>query len=265
MENNYYVYVYLDLLKPGIFNYQNINFDFEPFYIGKGKNSRNTNHLTNCFNKTNKLAYRRIFYKKLRKMLDLNNKPNIIIYKNNLTEIEAFNLEIELITKIGRRPYKEGPLCNNSTGGEGTSGSKSPRKTYYVYNNDGYLVDAIKGLFNCAEKYKTCRNSIYKCAYNIRNYPLKGFRFSLEKKKRIEPFIRGKNTITEKERKTDSRIYRLIELFDKEGNKLAEYNYMKEACEATGISRSAIENNICNLSKFCKHKEFNRVKFKYKQ
>ena len=265
MEDNYYVYVYLDLLKPGVFKYQDVEFNFEPFYIGKGKNHRHVNHLTNCFNKSDKLGFKRLFYKKLRKMLTLGNNPDVIIFKDNLTETIAFNLEIELIAKIGRRPYKEGPLCNYSTGGEGPSGIKKPVKTYYVYNNDGYLIDRVKGLVNCAEKYKICKSSIHKCVYNVRNYPLKGFRFSLEKKTRIESFIRGKNTITETIRKTNSKIYRIIEVYDKQGNKLAQYNYMKEACEATGVSRSAIANNICGLSGYCNHKEFNKIKFKYKQ
>jgi hypothetical protein len=32
----YYVYAFLDKSKPGNFNYGDLKFDYEPFYIGKG-------------------------------------------------------------------------------------------------------------------------------------------------------------------------------------------------------------------------------------
>jgi len=35
--NNYYVYALLDPRKNGPFKFDNIVFDYEPFYIGKGK------------------------------------------------------------------------------------------------------------------------------------------------------------------------------------------------------------------------------------
>ena len=43
--NNYYVYVYLDPRKQGIYKYDNFEFNYEPFYIGKGKNNRCNRHL----------------------------------------------------------------------------------------------------------------------------------------------------------------------------------------------------------------------------
>jgi hypothetical protein len=38
--NRYYVYAFLDKSKPGKFKYENFEFDFEPFYIGKGTGDR---------------------------------------------------------------------------------------------------------------------------------------------------------------------------------------------------------------------------------
>lgn len=45
--NVYYVYAYLDPRKLGKFKYDEFEFDYEPFYIGKGTKSRILRHLKN--------------------------------------------------------------------------------------------------------------------------------------------------------------------------------------------------------------------------
>ena len=57
--NIYYVYAYLDPRKGGKFKYEDIEFDYEPFYIGKGKNSRMIRHL-NLNNEHNQLKKNKI-------------------------------------------------------------------------------------------------------------------------------------------------------------------------------------------------------------
>jgi len=42
----FYVYVYLDPRKPGKYKYGEYEFDYEPFYVGKGKGFRFKRHLT---------------------------------------------------------------------------------------------------------------------------------------------------------------------------------------------------------------------------
>ena len=39
-DNKFYVYVYLDPRKPGSFKFGEYEFDYEPFYVGKGKKNR---------------------------------------------------------------------------------------------------------------------------------------------------------------------------------------------------------------------------------
>lgn len=45
MENNYYVYAYLNPDKPCKLELNGISFLYEPFYIGKGKDNRCNIHL----------------------------------------------------------------------------------------------------------------------------------------------------------------------------------------------------------------------------
>jgi len=111
MENEYYVYVYLDPRKPGEFTYGEFKFDHEPFYIGKGKGLRIYSHLKDKSKnyKTNKI--KTILKEKL--------YPIILKLKENLINKEACVLEIELIKIIGRINLKEGPLTNIMKGGNG--------------------------------------------------------------------------------------------------------------------------------------------------
>ena len=44
---NHYVYVYLDTRKPGKYVYEDLEFEYEPFYIGQGTKYRYTSGLKN--------------------------------------------------------------------------------------------------------------------------------------------------------------------------------------------------------------------------
>lgn len=118
MENEkFYVYVYLDPRKNGNFIYGDYNFEYEPFYIGKGYKQRCNEHVWDC-----KLKISSFKTSKIKKILLLGLKPIILKVSENLFEVDAFDLEKKLIAIIGRHDLKKGPLTNLTDGGEGFYG-----------------------------------------------------------------------------------------------------------------------------------------------
>jgi len=118
-SNIFYVYIIFDPRKP---NYSNgdLSFNFEPFYIGKGKGARiKQSLLNNHFNP----------YKQ-HKIDKINSISEVIVekYKENLTNEEACLLEKELIRKIGRYDLGLGPLTNLTDGGDGIGGYKQSQE-----------------------------------------------------------------------------------------------------------------------------------------
>jgi len=86
--NEFYVYMYL-------------REDGTPYYVGKGTKRR-------AFSKT--------------RTINRPSKDRIVFPYTNLTEEDAFQKEIELIAKYGRKNNSTGILRNRTDGGEGTRG-----------------------------------------------------------------------------------------------------------------------------------------------
>ena len=103
----YYVYQYIDPR------------DNQIIYIGKGKGNRKFFHLNKAKCATElKEGQNRLFINTLRKILKENLEPKIEVVSDNLTEIEALNLEEFLITKYGRKLFDPaGTLLNILVGG----------------------------------------------------------------------------------------------------------------------------------------------------
>ncbi len=115
MSNSFYVYVYRDSAG-------------NPFYVGKGHGNRCRHHLHRC-NNSKRHPYQTMFYRKLRKMARLGEKPIIEIILDNLTEENALHWEKHYIALWGRRDIKTGRLCNHSDGGEGPTGHRHSKET----------------------------------------------------------------------------------------------------------------------------------------
>ena len=123
----YYVYVYLDPRKPGVYKYSgDFKFNFEPFYVGKGKKRRMKHHIWEA--KTESQHWCNPHKKaKIKKIISQNLKPEIKIIFETDNEREAFEKEKNTIAAIGRHPI--GPLTNMTDGGDGISGYKQSEET----------------------------------------------------------------------------------------------------------------------------------------
>lgn len=113
-------YIHLDTGKPGSYKYNELIFNYEPFYVGKGCNGRAKSHLK-AKNKSN-LA------KRIRSVKHAGNTVQILKIRN-LTEKQAFSFEMLLICLIGRKDKGLGPLLNRTDGGQGFSGLIPTKET----------------------------------------------------------------------------------------------------------------------------------------
>src|SRR4051812_6327303 len=88
-----------------------------PFYVGKGIRRRAVDHLYGFNYEKESLVAKRI-----RNIIMEGYKLDIQIVEDNLSEMQAIQLEIRLITQFGRRDLDLGPLLNLTDGGEGQGG-----------------------------------------------------------------------------------------------------------------------------------------------
>ena len=110
--SEYYVYIYLDPRKPGNYEYEELHFTFEPFYVGKGKGNRATAHLREALGNWKPRQTKHHKYNKLRVILDEGLLPIIQKIKEGLSEQEAYMLEERIIKQIGCEDEEKGPLTN---------------------------------------------------------------------------------------------------------------------------------------------------------
>jgi len=147
-DDIYYVYVYLDPRKPGNYVYDDIFFDYEPFYVGKGKNNK-------CYEglKDNTKTFKK---NKIKKILNSGYFPVIIKYIENISEKVSFSNEKELIIKIGRLDKKLGPLTNLTDGGEGYTLSDETKRKIGLANTDKIRSQEHKDILQNLYTGKKC-------------------------------------------------------------------------------------------------------------
>lgn len=132
----FYIYIYLNPLKPGNYNYLygnvKLHFDFSPFYVGRGQKHRMYMHLYEAKTIREKIEneslnkeeekYNKHKINTINKILRHGKEPIILKLNENLNNNEVNELERFYISLIGRADKKLGPLTNQSDGGDGQSG-----------------------------------------------------------------------------------------------------------------------------------------------
>ena len=190
-ENRFYTYIYLDPRKKGGFTYGKYVFKYEPFYVGKGSTNRLTRHLyeTKHSEKVNKI-------KKIKR--EIGTDPIIFKVTDNLLERDALDLEIKLIATIGRNKnwlIHEGPLVNQTNGGETSSGYEHTEETKnkiknsklgQTHNNTTRLKisKALKGKY-VGENNKHTGKILSKATRKKISEKLKGIELDEDRKKNI--------------------------------------------------------------------------------
>lgn len=138
----FYLYIYLDPRKPGVYEYANlVTFFYEPIYVGKGKNDRYLSHIREV-NHKKKSTRNSIKNNKIKKIIESGQLPITQILEYN-TESDILDIETTYILKIGRLIDKTGPLTNIKID---NSYSNSVRKK--ISRNNGLVGRKFKSIID---------------------------------------------------------------------------------------------------------------------
>jgi len=210
----YYVYIILDTRKPGEYKYEDLSFEYEPFYVGRGKGNRIKTTLTEGNN------YK---LKKINKIKEEKGEVLVIKLYDNLSFDKSQQLEIDTISKIGRYDLNEGKLLNFTDGGEGRKNIIISDETRKKMRKARMGVDPWnKGKSPSDETRKKISKSL--SGENNFNY---GKHFSEEHKKKLS------------ESNKEPQCLSVIQC-DLDGNFIQEYKSLLEASIQTGINQSSI-------------------------
>jgi group I intron endonuclease len=263
----YYIYIFLDGTKPGKYVYDDISFDYEPFYVGKGTGGRL---------KTSLLDRESPFkMNKINKIKKLGGEIITLKLYENLENIDSLEIEKLLISKIGRRDLRLGTLVNQTDGGDGRLNSPHSdetrlkiSKTKKEKNLSIPHSKETKYYLSCINKGENNPMFGKKHSDEVRenqslrvsgiNHPMFGKKHdkdTLDKIKKNRNFNKEKNN--EISRKNNSKS---ILQYDLEGNFIKEYESIKISAIETGLSESLI-------GKICRGvvKSPKKFKFKFKE
>jgi group I intron endonuclease len=257
MENKkYYIYAFLDSTKPGNYIYDDIKFDYEPFYIGKGTGDR---IITSSCDKTSPFKGNKI--KSIKKRGGSIIKIKIL---ENLGNLESLEIEKSIIEKIGRRDINCGPLTNQTDGGDGRLTSKHSEETkrkisetkklqhiqtIHTPETKEHLRKVNQGPNN--PMYGKHHTEEIKEKHSLRvsgvNHPMFGKKhneLTIKKIKENRKVDQEKMNQISREKNSKSILQ-----FNLDGSYVDEYPSIKEASIKTGISESVIGKNCRGVIK----------------
>lgn len=160
--NIFYVYILLNDLKPGNYKYyipelkKDLEFDYEPYYVGKGKEKRVYDHFTKS--KVSKRSGDRAQI--IKDILDSGIKhPKYIKIIKDVEEEYAFSIETAIVKVIGRFDLEKGPLTNKTGGGKGPSGNigslHGSAKELFQYDLSGNYLSSFIGMSQMTRQFES--------------------------------------------------------------------------------------------------------------
>lgn len=243
--DEYYVYCYLDPRKPGNFIYENLKFDHEPFYIGKGIGKRINEHVRISQIKRDKNKHKS---NKIQKILIDNLKPIKIKIYSNLNENDALIKEMEIINLIGRMDMNKGPLTNLTNGGENNwvrFKDLGLEKQQEIRERNSKRMKENNPMKN-PEVAKKCAKSKTGKRYS-EEYKSNMSKILLQSKNHKDSVRSQENR--EKHRKLQEKNMKPIIQYDTNMNYICEYVSVCEATRKTNVKKSYISAVINHRQK----------------
>ena len=244
MKTDYYVYALCDPRKPGVYEYGEYKFEFEPFYVGKGSNDRCYWHLYECNLEENTHKNN-----KIKKIIREGFEIIVVKYNENLIENVSFELEIDMIKTIGRADLGIGPLTNHTDGGEGTSG--------YIRSEETRIKDSERMI-----KYNI-ENPGHQSGENAPNW---GRKFYEEHNQKISKATKGENNPFYNQHHTEETIQnqseRMIGKYSGEKNPMYGVRLCGENNHMYGKHRTDEEKAKISKGGIGKHNDSNATRKK---
>lgn len=188
MNDDYYVYIYLNQLKHGYWCYNQHTFEYQPFYVGKGRNKRESIHLTPSM-----LKRKSVKNSTIKSIInECGEQPLHYRLYSGLTSEEAIEIEKKIIKFFGRKDNGTGILSNSTNGGDGANNfSKETlkkvggkKKKIYQYSLNGKFVKGWESLSSVGIEFENFQNISTAIKRNGSCY---GYLWSYKKYDKIEP------------------------------------------------------------------------------
>jgi antitoxin component YwqK of YwqJK toxin-antitoxin module len=152
------------------------------FYIGKGKGKRYDDHF-----KKNKWDFNSEKIDRIRSLEEIGHPAEIRIIIEDLDENIAFAIEKELVCRIGRKCFHEGPLLNLAPGGKWAKGQSPFYSEDFIKSENPELQEFPETLDTYGQKNKPNRKITQESL--VYKYDKRG---ELVKERTIEEIFNGK-------------------------------------------------------------------------
>lgn len=253
-----YVYVFLNPLKPGKWKYKDFEFEFQPFYVGRGVGNRLKSHF--CPYNLNRNSIKCSIIRKIIKETGFK-PPHIKLYENISVE-ESELEETSFIKYFGRIDLKTGILSNLTDGGKGGFNkierhkkiNNISNKSSRMYTSSSRRIDQYDMNGNFIKKWDSARD--IEIGLNLSNYSGCSVIIAccLGKRKSSKGFIwKFDGTSPYIRKHIPRKVFKMVYQYSLNGDYVASFNN----CDEAGRSLNKINGATIRLC--C----YNKIRFAY--